>query len=98
MPTYKFYCDQCDEEWTERQSLLFNGSEHTSKCPKCEKECINIAVGGTGFQFSGRHLNKQLHGFPDYENKVNKGAEEDAEQMEKIHDAKQYEDKKKVEE
>jgi len=48
VPTYKFCCE-CNEEWTERQILLLNGSEHTSKCPKCSKVCQNIALGGTGF-------------------------------------------------
>lgn len=96
MPTYKFYCDKCNEEWTERQSLLLDGSDHTSRCSKCGKECKNIAIGGTGFQFSGKHLNKQLRGFPDYTSKVNRGAEEDAKQAEQIYDAKQCEDKRKA--
>jgi len=74
---------------------LLNGSEHTSKCPKCNKECKNIALGGTGFQFAGRYMNKQLEGFPDYTTKVNNDASKDAEQMEKIYDAKQREDLKK---
>ena len=99
MPTYKFHCDECNEEWTERQSLLLDGlSEHISKCPECDKECKNIALGGTGFQFAGRHMNKQLQGFPDYTSKVNQGAVKDAEQMEKIHDAKHREDLKKEKE
>ena len=98
MPTYKFYCDKCNEKWTELQSLLLNGLEHTSKCSKCDKKCQNIALGGTGFQFAGRHMNKQLEGFPDYTNKVNRGAAEDAEQMEKIHDVKHREDLKKEKE
>ena len=98
MPTYKFHCDKCDEEWTERQTLLLDGQEHTSKCPKCDKECKNTAFGGTGFQFAGRHMNKQLKDFPDYTNNVNQGAAKDAEQMEKIHDAKQCEDRKKEKE
>jgi len=68
---------------------------HTSKCSKCNKECQNIALGGTGFQFAGRHMNQQLGGFPDYTDKVNRGAMEDAKQMEKIHDAKHREDLKK---
>lgn len=94
MPTYKFYCDECNEEWTERQSLLLDRSEHVSECSKCGKTCQNIAVGGTGFQFAGRCMNKQLGDFPDYTNKVNSEAMQDAEQMEKIHDAKQREDLK----
>ena len=98
MPTYKFHCTKCNEKWTERQTLLLDGAEHTSKCPKCDKECRNIALGGTGFQFAGRGMNKQLEGFPDYTNKVNQGAVKDAEQMEKIHDAKQREDRKKEKE
>lgn len=98
MPTYKFHCDECNEEWTERQDLLLDGSEHISKCPKCSKECKNTALGGTGFQFAGRHMNKQLGDFPDYTDKVNRGAMKDAEQMEKIHDAKQREDRKKEKE
>ena len=95
MPTYKFHCDLCDKSWTELQSLLFDGSDHVSACPKCGKECKNIALGGTGFQFAGKHLNKQLKGFPDYTAKVNEGADKDAKIMEKTHDAKQHEDKKK---
>lgn len=94
MPTYKFYCDDCNESWTMRQSLLLDGSDHVAKCPKCDKECKNIALGGSGFQFAGRYMNKQLEDFPDYTNKVNRGAMEDADQMEKIHDAKQREDLK----
>lgn len=97
MPTYKFQCTECDEEWTERQSLLLEGSEHVSNCPKCGKECENIALGGSGFQFAGRNMNKQLKGFPDYSHKVNQGAEEDAEEMERIHDAKSREDLKNEE-
>lgn len=95
MPTYKFYCADCNESWTERQSLLLDGSNHVSKCSKCGKECQNAAFGGTGFQFAGRNMNKQLTGFPDYEAKVNKDAEKDADQIEKIHDVKQREDSKK---
>lgn len=99
MPTYKFYCAECDKGWTERQKLLLNGTTtHTSKCPKCDRECKNTALGGTGFQFAGRGMNKQLGGFPDYTNKVNQGAMKDAEQMEKIHDVKQREDRKKEKE
>lgn len=98
VPTYKFYCTKCNEKWTERQTLLLDGTEHTSKCPKCDEECRNIALGGTGFQFAGRGMNKQLEGFPDYANKINRGAMEDAEQMEKIHDAKHREDRKKEKE
>jgi len=97
VPTYKFYCKKCNEEWTERQSLLLDGSEHTSKCPKCNTECVNTALGGSGFQFAGRYMNKQLEGFPDYTQRVNQGAIEDAEQMEKIHDAKYREDLKREE-
>jgi len=59
---------------------------HTSKCPKCGKICENSAFGGTGFQFAGRQCNKQLHGFPDYENKVNKDAFKEGKEMEKMHD------------
>ena len=95
VPTYKFHCDKCNEQWTERQTLLSNGSKHTSKCPKCGENCQNTALGGTGFQFAGRHMDKQLQGFPDYTDKVNRGAVKDAEQMEKIHDAKHREDSKK---
>ena len=91
MPTYKFHCSECNEKWTERQPLLMDGAEHTSKCPKCDKECRNIALGGTGFQFAGRGMNKQLEGFPDYTDKINKGAMEDAEQAERVHDARQKE-------
>lgn len=98
MPTYKFHCDECNKEWTERQSLLLDGSDHTSKCPKCKKECQNTALGGSGFQFAGRYMNKQLEGFPDYTDKVNRDAINDADQMEKIHDAKQREDCKKEKE
>lgn len=72
-----------------------DGSEHTSKCLKCNKECKNIALGGTGFQFAGRSMNKQLEGFPDYTAKINRDAMKDADQMEKIHDAKQREDSTK---
>lgn len=95
MPTYKFYCDDCDGSWTARQSLLLDGSDHVSDCPKCGKKCQNIALGGTGFQFAGRSMNKQLGDFPDYTAKVNQDAMKDADQMEKIHDAKQREDLKK---
>lgn len=95
MPTYKFHCDSCNESWTELQSLLFDGSDHISVCHICGKKCQNIALGGTGFQFAGRHLNKQLEDFPDYTDKVNKGADKDAKLMEKTYDAKQREDKKK---
>ena len=97
MPTYKFYCKACDNTWTARQGLSVDKSIHTAKCPECAKECENIALGGTGFQSVGRHMNKQLEGFPDYTNKVNQGAERDAAQMEKIHDAKNREDSKKIE-
>jgi len=76
---------------------LLDGSEHVSKCPKCDKECKNIAIGGTGFQFAGRHMNKQLEDFPDYTHNVNRGAMKDAVQMEKIHDVKQRENLKKEE-
>jgi len=98
MPTYKFKCTDCDIEWTERQSLLLDGSRHTAKCAECGKECQNTALGGTGFQFAGRQMNKQLSDFPDYTNDVNRDASRDAEQMEKIHDAKQREDTKRTEE
>jgi len=98
VPTYKFNCADCDKEWTELQGILLDGSEHTSKCPKCSKECQNTALGGSGFQFAGRNMNKQLKGFPDYTNKVNRDAVKDAEQMEKIHDVKQCEDRKKEKE
>jgi len=98
VPTYKFHCDECNKEWTEIQGILLDGTEHMSKCSKCSKECKNTALGGTGFQFAGKHMNKQLEGFPDYTRKINKGATEDAEQMEKIHDARQREDRKKEKE
>jgi len=98
VPTYKFHCDKCNEDWTELQGILLDGSEHTSKCPKCAKECKNTALGGTGFQFAGRGMNKQLQDFPDYTSKVNQDAVKDAEQMEKIHDVKHREDSKKEEE
>ncbi|KKK79674.1 hypothetical protein LCGC14_2831120 [marine sediment metagenome] len=97
VPTYKFRCE-CNKEWTERQALSLDGSEHVSKCPKCGKECQNIALGGTGFQFAGRSMNKQLRDFPDYTDKVNRDAMKDADQMEKIHDARQREDSKKEKE
>lgn len=98
MPTYKFHCVECDKDWTECQPLLLDGSEHTSKCSKCNKVCRNTALGGTGFQFAGRGMNKQLQGFPDYTDKINRDAEKDAEQMEKIHDATHREDRKKEKE
>jgi len=83
MPTYEFRCDKCNKSWSEQQSM---NQEHLSKCPKCQQECKNIAFGGTGFQFAGRLLNKQLHGFPDYENKTNKKADKEGEEMEKDYD------------
>ena len=80
--------------WTERQSLSTDSAEHTAQCPTCKETCKNTAFGGTGFQFTGRHMNKRLRGFPDYTAKVNQSADDDAAQMEKIHDAKQREDLK----
>ena len=94
MPTYKFHCDNCQESWTVLQPLLLDGSTHTSPCPKCNEACENTAFGGSGFQFAGKHMNKRLKGFPDNSSKINRGAAKDAEQMEKIHDAKQREDSK----
>jgi hypothetical protein len=98
VPTYKFYCNVCDEKWTELQGLLLDGTDHVSKCSKCGKVYKNTAIGGTGFQFAGKHMNKQLRDFPDYTNRVNCAAGKDAEQMEKIHDAKQREDLKREKE
>lgn len=83
MPTYEFRCDSCNITWTESQII---NQEHLSKCSKCQKEYKNVAFGGTGFQFAGRLLNNQLHGFPDYENKVNKEGDKEAEKMEREHD------------
>lgn len=87
MPTYAFKCKDCNEKWTEQQSINIKQNNHISKCPKCGKECKNIAFGGTGFQFSGRLLNKQLTDFPDYANKISREADKEAEEMEKYHDA-----------
>jgi putative FmdB family regulatory protein len=97
MPTYEFKCVNCNEKWTEQQSINIKQTAHTSKCPKCTRECENIAFGGTGFQFSGRLLNNQLTDFPDYANKINRGAEKDAKEMEKYHDAYIREHMKKKE-
>jgi len=83
MPTYKFCCDQCNLTWEEQQTIT---QEHISKCSKCGDSCKNIAFGGTGFQFAGRLLNNQLHGFPDHENKINKEGDKEAEKMEKEYD------------
>ena len=83
MPTYKFHCEHCNITWEEQQGI---NQDHIKQCLKCSKECKNIAFGGTGFQFAGKLLNNQLHGFPDYENKVNKEADKEAEKMEKEHD------------
>ena len=96
MPTYKFQCT-CGNTWTERQALSTDSAKHTAECSKCKNVCENIALGGSGFQFAGRHMNKQLQGFPDYTSKVNREAEAEADQMEKVHDAKQREDVKKEE-
>lgn len=94
MPTYKFQCT-CGNQWTERQALSSGSAEHTAECSECNAVCENLALGGTGFQFTGRHMNKRLHDFPDHTNRVNRGADADAEQMEKLHDVKQREDLKK---
>lgn len=95
MPTYLFVCPDCEERWTEQQSIKIKQDAHVSKCPKCKRECENSAFGGSGFQFSGRLLNKQLTDFPDYANKINRQAEEEAEKMEKAHDAYVKEMKRK---
>jgi len=84
MPTYVFKCEDCNEHWEEHQSIT---DVHISNCPKCKKECENMAFGGSGFQFSGRLLNKQLTDFPDYANKITRDADKDAADMEKTYDA-----------
>ena len=87
MPTYAFECKDCAERWIEWQSINIKQEAHTSCCSKCGKQCTNVAFGGSGFQFSGRLLNKQLTDFPDYANKINREADKDAKEMEKTHDA-----------
>ncbi len=95
MPTYAFKCSKCNKKWTEQQSINIKQESHVSICPKCGEACKNIAFGGSGFQFSGRFLNKQLTDFPDYANKINRQADKDAEEMEKCHDAYVEEIRKK---
>jgi len=94
MPTYKFHCDKCNFMWTVQQKV---GENHIANCSKCGKECKNTSFGGTGFQFAGKHMNKQLHGFPDNEHKTNQGADKDAEEMEKAHDQVMKEEAKRLE-
>lgn len=86
MPTYRFKCGDCQISWEEAQPADLN-TEPVSSCPRCKKECLNTAFGGSGFQFAGRMCNKQLTDFPDYANKINKEAQKDAQEMEKYHDA-----------
>lgn len=82
-----FKCPDCDIQWTEQQSINIQQKAHVANCSKCGRTCENVAFGGSGFQFAGRLLNKQLTDFPDYANKINRQANEEAQDMEKHHDA-----------
>ena len=93
MPTYKFYCKKCNRGWEELQQM---NDSHVSKCKKCGTECENIAFGGQGFRFGGRYMNKRLKGFPDHTAKVNKEADDNAEEMEKHHDQHLREQQRKA--
>lgn len=83
MPTYKFVCTECEQEWAKTQKV---DQVHVDTCAGCGKVCENVAFGGSGFQFAGKSLNKQLTGFPDYAHDVNKQADKEGEEMEKMYD------------
>ena len=97
MPTYKFTCEQCQKEWAEQQSTLFDGTKHLSKCPECNKECESFPTGGTGVLMKGKRMDKYLEGFPDFTNAKNKNASKEGEDLEKKHDAYLEEQKRKDE-
>lgn len=88
MPTYKFRCDNCKREWEERQSLLLDGTKHTSTCPDCNKKHVeSIPSGGTGVLLKGRRMDKYVEGFPDFTRNKNKEADKEGEELEQLHDA-----------
>ena len=79
MPTYKFICTTCKIEWNAHQSIH---TQHESLCPQCNQSCPNVAFGGNGFRFSGKHLNQRLRGFPDNSRKINQEADDLAKEYE----------------
>ncbi len=63
MPTYEYYCTECNFEFEEFQSIA---SEPITHCPKCDGKVQRKISGGTGLIFKGS-------GFyiTDYKNKKN---------------------------
>ena len=84
MPPYKFKCDLCKITWEFTQGLL---DSHVSSCPSCKNVCENISFGGSGTLLKGRHMNRQLEGFPDKTVRLNTEADKEGDRMEKEHDA-----------
>jgi len=51
MPTYEYFCTNCDCEFEEFQSIA---SEPIQICPKCKEKTVQRKIsGGTGLIFKG---------------------------------------------
>ena len=51
MPTYDYFCDQCDYRFEAFQSIT---SPPISKCPRCDSSSVRRLIGGgNGFLFKG---------------------------------------------
>ena len=50
MPTYNYYCKNCDSHFTYFQKM---SESSILRCKKCEKEMARVITGGSGLIFKG---------------------------------------------
>ncbi len=55
MPTYDYYCDECDEKWEEFHSISSRDEPLKCPCPKCQS--MSVKRGFEGFPTVGYDAN-----------------------------------------
>ena len=55
MPTYDYYCDECDEKWEEFRSISSRDEPLNCPCPKCQSK--SVKRGFEGFPTVGYDTN-----------------------------------------